>query len=60
MVVLDEAVGDAELGLDVVAEQIEGLESPRDLDRIVGTGYGRVSVPFAAENISSSVASSFP
>jgi predicted CoA-substrate-specific enzyme activase len=29
-----------------------GLASPEELDYIVGTGYGRLKVPFASENVS--------
>ena len=34
------------------ALQMAGLSSLQDLDYIVGTGYGRLKVPFANENIS--------
>jgi predicted CoA-substrate-specific enzyme activase len=34
------------------ALQVAGLSSLQDLDYIVGTGYGRLKVPFADENIS--------
>lgn len=38
--------------LDQAVEKVEGLASAKDLDYLVGTGYGRNKVPFADENIS--------
>ena len=38
--------------LDQAGEKVEGLASAKDLDYLVGTGYGRNKVPFADENIS--------
>lgn len=41
----------AELAMDEVLKQA-GLSSIKDLDYLIGTGYGRNKVPFAEENIS--------
>lgn len=38
--------------LDQAVEKVEGLASAKDLDYLVGTGYGRNKVPFADEIIS--------
>lgn len=38
--------------LDEAVAQVEGLESPKELAYLIGTGYGRNKVPFADENIS--------
>lgn len=46
------AVLSAQEALDRAIEQVEGLESAKDLTYLVGTGYGRNKVPFADENIS--------
>ena len=46
------AVLSAQEALDRAIEQVEGLESAKDLAYLVGTGYGRNKVPFADENIS--------
>ena len=32
--------------------QVDGLNNPKDLEYLIGTGYGRNEVPFANENIS--------
>lgn len=42
----------AQEALDKAVEQVEGLNSARELSYLVGTGYGRNRVPFADENIS--------
>ncbi len=41
----------ARLAMDAAIEQA-GLSSIDDLEKIIGTGYGRLKVPFAEENIS--------
>lgn len=41
----------AELAMDEVLKQA-GLSNIKDLDYLIGTGYGRNKVPFAEENIS--------
>ena len=42
----------AQDALDEAVAQVEGLESPKELAYLIGTGYGRNKVPFADENIS--------
>lgn len=42
----------AQDALDEAVAQVEGLDSPRELAYLIGTGYGRNKVPFADENIS--------
>ena len=42
----------AQDALDGAVAQVEGLESPKELAYLIGTGYGRNKVPFADENIS--------
>lgn len=42
----------AQNALDEAVAQVEGLESPKELAYLIGTGYGRNKVPFADENIS--------
>ena len=42
----------AQLAMDEVISQVEGLSSSQDLSYLIGTGYGRNKVPFADENIS--------
>lgn len=42
----------AQDALDEAVAQVEGLESPKELAYLIGTGYGRNKVPFANENIS--------
>lgn len=42
----------AQDALDAAIEQVSDLEKPDDLAYLIGTGYGRNKVPFAAENIS--------
>lgn len=42
----------AELAMKEVIDQVEGLNSSKDLEYLIGTGYGRNKVPFADENIS--------
>lgn len=42
----------AQDALDEAVAQVEGLESPKELSYLIGTGYGRNKVPFADENIS--------
>ena len=46
------AAQSSRLAMDACIAQIPGLTSPEDLSYIVGTGYGRNRVPFAAENVS--------
>jgi len=38
--------------LELAIEQVDGLKSIDDIDYIVGTGYGRIEVPFANDNVS--------
>jgi (R)-2-hydroxyacyl-CoA dehydratese activating ATPase len=40
------------IALEKACAQVNGLKSYRDLDYLIGTGYGRNEVPFANENIS--------
>ncbi len=42
----------AEIAMKEVIDQVEGLNSSKDLEYLIGTGYGRNKVPFADENIS--------
>ena len=42
----------AQDALDEAVAQVEGLESPKELAYLIGTGYGRNKVHFADENIS--------
>lgn len=42
----------AKAAIDAAIESIEDLENAKDLDYLIGTGYGRNKVPFADENIS--------
>lgn len=42
----------AQDALDEAVAQVEGLDSPKELAYLIGTGYGRNKVPFADENIS--------
>ena len=46
------AVLSCEDALNQAVAQVPGLQSPRDLAYLVGTGYGRNKVPAADENIS--------
>ncbi len=46
------AAQSSRLAMDACVSQVPGLTSPEDLSYIVGTGYGRNRVPFAAENVS--------
>ena len=46
------AAQSSRLAMDACIDQVPGLSSPEDLRYIVGTGYGRNRVPFAAENVS--------
>ena len=38
--------------MDEVIAQVPELKSSKDLEYLIGTGYGRNKVPFADENIS--------
>ncbi|MBQ3210652.1 MAG: activase, partial [Oscillospiraceae bacterium] len=38
--------------MDEVIAKVPGLNSSKDLEYLIGTGYGRNKVPFADENIS--------
>jgi (R)-2-hydroxyacyl-CoA dehydratese activating ATPase len=38
--------------LEVAIEQVEGIFAIEDLGYIIGTGYGRIEVPFANDNVS--------
>ena len=38
--------------MEETLRQIPGLDTPEDLEYLIGTGYGRNKVPFAQENIS--------
>ncbi len=42
----------AQESLDEAIKKVPDLKSPKDLEYLVGTGYGRNKVPFADENIS--------
>lgn len=42
----------AQDALTAAIEQVEALNNAKDLDYLIGTGYGRNKVPFADENIS--------
>ncbi len=42
----------ANLGLSEAIKDIDGLDDIKNIDYLVGTGYGRNKVPFADENIS--------
>ena len=42
----------AEKVLSQALKGIEGIRDIRDMDYLIGTGYGRNEVPFANENIS--------
>lgn len=42
----------ANLGLSEAIKDIDGLDDVKNIDYLVGTGYGRNKVPFADENIS--------
>lgn len=46
------AEASAKLAMDEAIAKVPGLNSPKDLAYLVGTGYGRNKVPFADENIS--------
>ncbi len=46
------AAESSRLAMEACISQIAGIHSVDDLSYIVGTGYGRNRVPFAAENIS--------
>ena len=49
---LTAGVSSCEDALNQAVAQVPGLQSPRDLAYLVGTGYGRNKVPAADENIS--------
>ena len=42
----------ASMALDETIAQIDELNDVKDLEYLIGTGYGRNKVPFADENIS--------
>ncbi len=42
----------ARTAMEETLRQIPGLDTPEDLEYLIGTGYGRNKVPFAQENIS--------
>lgn len=42
----------AELAMNQIVENVEGINTISDLDYLIGTGYGRNKVPQADENIS--------
>ena len=42
----------AKAAMEEVVSQVDGLSSSKDLEYLIGTGYGRNKVPFADENIS--------
>ena len=42
----------AEMAMKEVIDQVKDLTSSKDLEYLIGTGYGRNKVPFADENIS--------
>ena len=42
----------AQIAMQEVIDQVPDLKSSKDLEYLIGTGYGRNKVPFADENVS--------
>ena len=42
----------AQIAMQEVIDQVPDLHSSKDLEYLIGTGYGRNKVPFADENVS--------